>query len=317
MRPRAELRVRAAPPSAAPLPVSSLWLSRSLAWPVGQAEAELPPGTELPETGTAVTLTGAADGDQLQPLFAGRVLQARPGAWGCRLLLEEFTGPLTRLHQARTVESGNAAQLAGDLCQAAGLEQFMPEPPGATLPFLALLPGPSAMDYLRKLAFLSGQLLWPDARGTLHMGMPPTAPAGMLKRDGPLVDWQMTGAEEDDGPTISGDGAMGSGGPGAAHWLLQDPASMTSGDGPLRHTPALKAMADVTRAATMAGSRHKEAGRIRRVTLAGIPPADLGEVITLSGFPTGDGPARIAGVELLCSVTTGFLTTLDLQGLGV
>ncbi|HYG59096.1 MAG TPA: hypothetical protein VD902_13630, partial [Symbiobacteriaceae bacterium] len=63
MRPRVALRVGAAPPAAQqPFPLSSLRLSRSLHWPVGQATVVLPSDASLPAAGETVSLEGASDG---------------------------------------------------------------------------------------------------------------------------------------------------------------------------------------------------------------------------------------------------------------
>jgi hypothetical protein len=66
----------------------------------------------------------------------------------------------------------------------------------------------------------------------------------------------------------------------------------------------------------MESLRLRESRFGRTVTLAGIPQADIGEVILLLGFGSGDGPARVVGLEVLWSAEEGLITRLDLQGLG-
>ncbi|MDB4895451.1 MAG: hypothetical protein JWN15_1713 [Firmicutes bacterium] len=318
MRPTLRLRAVTAPPSDPGVPLAALRLRRSLAWPVGQAEAECSLSVQPPDAGAKVVIEGAADGDSLKPLFTGRVLRRAQGLWGISLLIEEATGPLTRLHLDKAVSAGTAAQVVGDLCQAAGVEAAV-EPPGAQLPSRVLLSNRSAMDHILRLAQMSGWLLRTDTGGKLHAGMPPLAPAGVVLRpQDPVLELRVADdPDEPAGGAITGDGALGVGGPGAESWLLQSLSGISGGDGlPALHLPGLKLMADVTKAATMESLRLRESRFGRTVTLAGIPQADIGEVILLLGFGGGDGPARVVGLEVLWSAEEGLISRLDLQGLG-
>lgn len=317
MRPSIRIKPVGASPTADPLPLAALRLRRSLAWPVGQAEAILSPAAHPPEPGAELAISGSADGDGERPLFTGRLLRRQIGLWGTHLLIEEATGPLARRHIDKAVRSSTAAKLISELCREAGVKAVV-EPPGATLPVYAVHAGPSAMDHIVRLALMSGLLLRTDAEGKLHAETPLPIPAATLRRKEAVIEFQaIDDADEEADIRITGDGAMGSKGPGAESWLLQSLDGLAAGDGARgRHLPALKVAADVTRAATALAAREKEARLVRRLVLAGIPPADLGEVVLLAGFSETPEPARIAGITVAWDAQSGLVSRLVLNGIG-
>ncbi len=317
MRPKIKLTMTAAPSSDG-VPLAALRLRRSLAWPVGQAEAILSPAVEAPDAGAKVRIEGSATGDQPAPLFTGRILRRQVGLWGSRLLIEEATGPLARLHIDKMANSSTAAKLIQELCQEAGVEAAV-EPPGATLPFYAVQFSRSAMDNIVRLAAISGVLVVTTVEGKLRTLTPLPAPVATLQRDGAVLAFQsVDDPDEAAGSLITGDGAMGAKGPGAEGWLLQSLDAVAAGDGAIpHHQPGLKTAADVGRASTTLAMRAKERLRARLLSLAGIPPADLGEAILLTGFGPAPEPARLVGITLTWSVEHGLISRLELNGIGV
>lgn len=318
MRPVIQLKPLKAPPTADPLALAALRLRRSLAWPVGQAEATLSPAVAAPEAGAELRISGSSAGDNPRPLFTGRVLRRQTGLWGTRLLLEESTGPLARFHIEKTVRSSTAAKLISELCQEAKVQAVV-EPPGATLPSYTLHYGPSAMDHILRLAAMSGLLVRTDAEGRLRAVTPLPTPAGTLRREEAVIEYQVQEpADEEPEPRLTGDGAMGAKGPGAETWLLQSLDSLAAGEGKCpAHMPGLKTSADVTRASTALATRRKESQAQGRLLLAGIPPADLGEVLLLTGFGPSPQPARIVGMTILWDGAAGLVSRLELNGIGV
>lgn len=319
MRPTVQLRALTAPPTAPGLPLSALRLRRSMAWPVGQAEAEFPTEASPPAAGEQVAILGSSDGGMTTPLFTGRVLRYQQGVWSTRLVVEEPTGPLARLRVDKVIRSGTAAQAMTDLCQQAGAV-CAAAGPGALLPAYTMLSSQSALDHIRALALMSGWMLRTDVNGILHAEPPLPTPSGVAIRPvDPVVDF--VAAEDPDEPAggaFSGDGAMGARGPGAETWVLQSLDAISAGDAkPAVHFPGLKTMADVTNAAAMEAVRLKESRTRISIALAGAPPADLGSVVMLMGFQTGNGPARLVGIETTWDPDSGLLTRLDLQGIGV
>lgn len=318
MRPIISIRPVAAPPSADPLPLTALRLRRSLAWPVGQAEAVLSPAVEAPEPGAQLQISGAADGDQAKPLLTGRLLRCQVGLYGIRLLIEEATGPLARLHIDKAIRNGTAAKVIQELCQEAAVQAVV-EPPGATLPSYALHGAASGMDHILRLAFMSGLLVRTDTAGKLRAETALPAPVATLRKEEAVIEFQIDDAPDAPSETrITGDGAMGSKGPGAEGWLLQTLDSIAAGDGQRpHHLPGLKTAADATRAATVLAMRQKERSAQRRLLLAGLPPADLGEVILLTGFGPSPEPARLAAITIRWDADQGLVTRLELHGIGV
>lgn len=318
MRPTIIVRPVPAPPTADPLALTALRLRRSLAWPVGQAELILSPAVAPPEPGDQLQIGGSSDGDQATSLFTGRLLRRQVGLWGSRLLIEEATGPLARLHIDKAVRNGTAAKLIQELCQEAEVQAVV-EPPGATLPAYALHMGASAMDHILRLARMSGLMVRTDGEGKLHAETPLPAPQGTLQREGAIVEYQADDRSEEPADSkITGDGAMGAKGPGAEVWLLQALDAMKAGDGQRsEHLPGLKTAADAARAATALAMREKERAKQRRLTLAGIPPVDLGEVILLTGFGPSPEPARLVAMTIRWDAWNGLISQLELNGIGV
>ncbi|MFZ5816348.1 MAG: hypothetical protein ACOY93_13795 [Bacillota bacterium] len=318
MRPTIHLRPVGAPPAAGPIPLAALRLRRSLAWPVGQAEVVLSPAVEPPEAGAKLQISGASGSGQARPLFTGRLLRRQVGSWGTRLLIEEATGPLARLHTDRAVRSTTAAKLISELCQEAGVPAVV-EPPGATLPAYALHFGPSGMDHILRLAAISGLLVRTDTAGQLRVESPLPTPVATLRREDPVIDYQAEdGPDDPPGTRLTGDGAMGARGPGAESWLLQSLEAVAAGDGShSRHMPGLKTAADVTRAAATLALRAKESSHRRHLVLAGLPPADLGEALLLTGFSPAPEPVRLAGITIVWDAQAGLVTRLELNRIGV
>jgi hypothetical protein len=316
VRPIIELRPLAAPPTAPAPPVSALRLRRSLAWPVGQAEAELSPAVAPPDAGELIVITAGTAEEPPTPVFTGRVLHHQRGLWSIRLVAEEPTGALARTHVAKAVRSATAAGLITDLCGAAGVP-CTAEPPGALLPSYTLLDNQSVLEHINRLADMSGMLCRTDTQGNLRVETPLPVPTGTILRPvDPVLDLQVEHLPVQT-VKIAGDGALGARGPGAEHWVLQSLDAITAGDGDTtRHLPGLKTMADVTRAATIAAMLTKESATRITLTLGGAPPCDLAEVILLMGFDAYTGPARVVGIDLLWSADSGLITTLELHGVG-
>jgi hypothetical protein len=328
MQPAVELRPVTGSAPAGGLPVSSLRLRRSVDWPVGQAEAELAGHVDLPAPGEAVTLAAAAGrGEQAAAIFTGRVLQVSRAMAGSRLLLEEATGPLTRLRVDATFTSATAGLVIADLAGRANVAARV-EGSGAQLPFFAVLASRSAMDWIVHLAFLSGFRLTTTVQGALKAASA-AAPAAAGALAGALSGGQAFGPDagpvigqvvaaldgDPPSPRLFGDGAFTRQGAGAESWVLSDLSAMETGDGPgVIGAPAIKTPADLKAAQTAWASRLAESSRVRTLTLMAPPPADLGDVITLKGFPSGDGQARIAGITLLWHIETGLQTRLTLHG---
>lgn len=321
MQPTVALRPVAQPAPAGGLPVSSLRLSRSAGWPVGQAEAELTGAVEPPAPGAAVSITAASGRDGAPaPIFTGRVLQVTRTARGSRLVLEEATGPLTRLRVDKTFTSATASVVIQDLAGQAEVAAQV-QGAGAQLPFYAVLASRSAMDHIVELAFLSGFRLSTTADGMLK-AVPAAAPAvpatqAFSPSAGPVIGQAAAALDGDPpSPKFTGDGAYTKQGAGAESWVLQDVSAIEAGDGPEHCAlPALKAPADVKTAQSGWQKRLAEAAQERQLVLMGPPPGDLGDAIALQEFAEGNGQARIAAIDLLWHSELGLQTRLTLHGL--
>jgi len=318
MRPMISLTATTAPSPDGALPLTALRLRRSLAWPVGQAEAVLSPAVEAPEAGATFQIQGTETGDQPKLLFTGRILRRQVSPWGSRLLIEEATGPLARLHIEKTANSATAAKLIQELCQEAGVTASV-EPPGATLPFYAIQFGWSAMDHIVRLATMSGALVSTTVDGKLRTFTPLPAPVATIQKGAAVLEFTAVDDPNDAADSlVTGDGAMGSKGPGADTWLLQSLDAVAAGDGATPHRfPGLKTPADVAKASSTLAMRAKERQRPRSMLLAGTPPADLGDVILLTGFGPSPEPTRLVAISLSWDSAHGLLCRLELNGIGV
>ncbi|HWI64926.1 MAG TPA: hypothetical protein VNT75_24115 [Symbiobacteriaceae bacterium] len=301
-------------PGGGELPVTALRLDRSLASPVGVAEAELSALAAPPDPGAEVSLEAAVTGSPTK-LLTGRVRLRAPGPRASRLLIEEPTGALARVRIDRAYKSTTAGQVIRDLCGEAEAKTGMIEP-GATLPAYAVTQEQTALDHVQRLCVASGLLLRTDSAGKLHAAMPLPVPAGLLKAPAAVLDWSVSEAPDlDTDVTITGDGAMGRKGPGAENWVLADLSGITSGSGGLLlQLPELKTAADVAKAQTIAAQLRKESAKTAALTLADVPPADLGEVIAIAGFGALDGAWRVTGIRVRWGVPTGFVCEISLAG---
>lgn len=295
------------------MPVSALRLHRSLAWPVGQLEARLPASFRAPSAGTSISAS-AASADGWQTLFTGQTLSVSSGLWGARLLVEEASGPLTRSFVNKAFRSVTAGSMIHELC---GDVSCSVTGPGTLFPYKTVLANRSALDHICEIARLSGFIVYTDVEGKLHAGMAPVTPAGILTASDPIVDfraeaepfWQNTEA-------LYGAGALGLHGPGAETWVLKDNSSLSSGSGSSEALlPSLKTLESVALVAEANAQSLREArGRIT-VVYAGPPPADLGQLLTLTGFQSGNGIARVYAIDVRWNAETGLLTQLQLRGI--
>jgi len=301
-------------PGGGELPVAALRLDRSLAWPVGVADAELSALAAPPDPGVEVTLAASVTG-RSATLLTGRVARREPGPRATRLTIEEPTGALARLRVDKAFKSATAGKVIRDLCGEASVTPGTIEP-GATLPAFAVMQERSALDQILRLCTASGLLARLDTGGKFHAATPLPVPLALLKAPAAVLDWSVAEAPEGEtGVTVSGDGAMGLKGPGAESWIIKDVSSMTAGSGGLLlQLPELKTAADVAKAQLVAEQRHKEAAKTARLTLADVPPADLGEVITIAGFGALDGAWRITAIAVRWGVPAGFTCRLSLAG---
>jgi hypothetical protein len=270
------------------------------------------------DPGAQVVAEGSMDGSSYAPLFTGTVLRSRRGDWQTEVLAEEATGPLARLNVEQVVDSSTASSAVSDLCDAAGVT-CTADSPGPTLAAFPLLGNRTAAEQIMRLAALSGLMVRTDKDGKLLVGMAPMAPTGaMLRPQDPILSFQSETESITDGPgTFAGDGAVESKGAGTEHWVAQSLDTLKVGDGlPLTLMPALHQAADLTQVAMAEKLRLGEIRQRRTLTLAALPPADLGEVILLQGFPEGNGPARVAAIDLEWGARTGLICRLELHGLG-
>lgn len=305
-------------PGGGDLPLAAFRLHRAVGWPVGSAEAELAPTAHIPAAGEQVEVEAWADeSDPPMQLFAGHVLRGTIGAWVTRLHFEEATAPLARLRIDATYQATGAGDVIRDLCGRAGVVAGMIEP-GAALPSVTLLQERPALVYILRLARASGLQVRTSADGALHAtGRLPVTAATVVNAPDRVLSFTAARLNHDDSVVIvSGDGALGRKGPGADAWVLQELDSMTAGDGGRRlHFPELKAAADVARAQQAAVTARSEGNRFRCLVVAGPPPADLGDVLVLSGFDDADGPSRLVELRVLWGAETGLVSELFLNGL--
>lgn len=328
MQPTVTLRSVSGPTPAGGFPISSLRMQRSVGWPVGQAEAELSGAAEPPSPGAAITVEAAAGkGGSAAVIFTGQVVRLARTAAGARLILEEATGPLTRLRVDTSYQSTTASAIISDLAGRAKVKASVMGT-GARLPGIAILSSRSAMDWILHLALLSGFRLATRADGTLvaeSAGGPAAAAAaaGALAgasafgpQAGPVLGLTETAAAAEPVlPIIFGDGAFTRQGSGAETWVLQDPSALKAGSGSdVLLLPALKSPADVSAAESGLTARLEEAARERHLHLMGPPPADLNGMIMLQKFPYGNGPARVAAIDVLWHSRTGLQSRLTLHG---
>ncbi|MDF2629561.1 MAG: hypothetical protein K0R39_3392 [Symbiobacteriaceae bacterium] len=307
-------RLTISPAGGGSLPIAALRLDRSLTWPVGVAEAELSALASPPAPGAAVTVEAATTGP-VTKLLTGAVRLSEPGPRSIRLLIEEPTGALARLRIDQVHRSATAGKVIQGLANEAGVTPGTVEP-GATLPAYAVTQDRTALDQILRLCTASGLLARTDTAGKLHAATPLPVPTVIITAPAAIIDWSVAQAPDVEPAkvTVSGDGAMGRKGPGAENWVVQDLSSMRAGSGGAAlHLPELKAAADVAKAQQIAQMRLQEAAKTAKLTLADLPPADLGEVIAIAGYGALDGAWRITAIRVRWGVPNGFTCHLSLS----
>jgi hypothetical protein len=250
-----------------------------------------------------------ADGNEL---FAGVVSRTSPGVTGGSFQAVETTAALAQLRLDRSWVSTTADQVIADLCDAAGVGVVRSPVPGATLPVYTALREATALDHVLRLARASGMIVWTSGDGDLHIGPAAMVPgAVVLDRRQAIVRQSAGGQSAPDTVQVTGAGALGSGGPGAESWIVEDVSTIAAGPADAASwlgESALAMRADVERMQQAESARLRAESQPLQLVVAGAPGIDVNDGFTLMDETTTT-LARCTGLAVAISAC-GLVTTL-------
>lgn len=237
----------------------------------------------------------AGDGDEAG-VVTGRVAAVRRGATGVVVVeVADASVALATLRIDQSYEQQTAAEIARDLCGAAGVDVGEVSD-GARYPFVAIDAARSVWRQLGRLAAHDGLLVGVDADGAVWLAAPaPEDIAGAFAYGVDVLDAEIVAREARAVAGIVGEGAAGSQGADAWAWPVRDPTPVRADlDAPARGDGALRTPEAVTAAAAAAVARTTQ-----RMTLT-VPLAPAlrpGRGVAVSGLPGLSSAATVMRVR--------------------
>lgn len=312
MRPRVEILPRG---GARALPAYRVSIRRSLDWPVGEAEIDLPLSNLAPAIGTMVTVR-VTDADEDAPflLFTGEVSRREHNPRGSRIQLRELTSRMAVLRVDREYPATTAGAVIRDLASTAEVPLGEVDP-GATLRSFTLLRERTALDHAIRLSRVSGLVLRTQGDGSLHATPPPTDAASSPLDSRMPIAWarQQVRAHVRD-VYVTGEGAFNTSGEGAESWLRADPSSLSAGtlgdNASIEHWPVIKTDEDISRLAAAESRRERESSRCIEFEFATPIPVDLGQLVPITAIAGFDGAVRVTGLWITLDAHRGYLCRL-------
>jgi hypothetical protein len=210
----------------------------------------------------------------------------------------------------------SVADVVGDLLSAGNVQQGQVDAP-AQLGCYAVDERRPVWDHLRTLAQLTGLELSTGADGSVNFRSPQTGDAATvtLNYGADLLEWDVRSyAPPDQAPVAVPYGAASQLGPDSWHIVLREPdggppASPTIIPPAIRDQDGASAIGDALGAMA---ARHAISGYL---LVVGTPTIRAGDVVTISGLPSGDVTVRV--IEVAHELDeAGFRTQLRVEGTG-
>lgn len=281
---------------------------------VGSLHLDLivPPDASLPTVGQEITVELGL-GDASGKVFKGEIDGVRATADGAALTAGDGLARLANTFVTGTYADQSAGQIASDLVGQAGLSAGTLAD-GPQLKSYVLFPGVSALAHLGRLGALAGADLCTDGEGKIHMITPNDAGAShtltwgenLLELDLVAMPTARSGVD------VWGEGAASSAGDDKAHWLPGDLGGVKgqadiTGDPPFAADAALRrefvrdgALRTGDAVSAVADARAAAVRPVRGAILAmGAPTVAPGDVVSLSGLPSGHPLAQLVGSRSL------------------
>jgi hypothetical protein len=243
-------------------------------------------------------------------VFTGETYASETTATGQVVRAADALAKLAAVRVSGAFEGVTTDTIAKDIIGQAGATAGEVAP-GPDLAAYVLHPQPRALHHLSVLAALAGADVWTDGAGKVQVGAPKTGGADHRFKLGETIlalDLRLAPPAVD-GIAFSGEGAAGSDGAEAAHWLTTDLAGVSAkaavdaqgqaqkgqagthprpaADGALR---AGAAVGDAAEAWAKAAAWRWIRGRLE---VTGAPEVEPGDLVTLDGLPADNAAAKL------------------------
>jgi hypothetical protein len=255
-------------------------------------------------------------GTSLTDAFTGALATTSQTAWCTVVTAYGPSAALSETRVGRSYVQQSVADIVADLLSAGDVSQG--EVDAATqLDCYAVDERRPVWDHLRALAQLTGLELSTGADGSVNFRPPRTSDAATvtLNYGADLLDWDVASyAPPDQAPAVVPYGAASELGADYWHILLREPdggppASPTIVPPAIRDADGASAVADALGATA---ARHAISGYVLAVGTSAIR---AGDVVTISGLPSGDVTVRV--IEVVHELDdAGFRTQLRVEGTG-
>jgi hypothetical protein len=314
----------------------SLVVERSMDSP-GRCIIELADPLHAPvESGAAVTVSLDA-GTGSHTVFTGEAYASSVTATGQIVRAADGLAKLAAVHVEASYADVTSDFVLKDLIAKSGAETGTVAP-GPSLGTYVVHRQPRALYYCGLLAALAGSDLWTDGNGKVQCTAPKSGGADHRFKLGENIlslDLREQ-APASDGIEVWGEGAAGSNGADAAHWLTTDLAGVTgkaavkegaaqpnqAGSHPIRLNAGALRAGDAAAKVANAWAEGVAARGVRgRVEVAGAPEVEPGDLVGLDGLPqdhaaakmlTGGKTLRVRSVRHALDRARGLRTTLEL-----
>lgn len=238
----------------------------------------------------------------------------------------DATAPLSQTRRSLTFRDMNAADMVSALAAEAGVDTETLDA-GTTFPAYAIDNRLSLWRHLCELAALTGADLTSTPEGKLRFAVGSGAQARQLRKGAQIMDWGKARSMPVSSHVFGTHGAASSAGAQAWHQIDPDPLGEEPETALVPGVARSREIADAgARAAALRAARR--ASRARAVIFgdAAIRPAGSVEILDedsagllaqaagVPGVGSGGASYRVLTIRHELSPTTGFVTTLDLEG---
>jgi hypothetical protein len=330
-RPRARLTVDGQTLTSAQAGLVRLTVGLSLSGSHDSAEVTVWPSSRLAATaaGAAMSIALGDEGKE-RDVWTGEVTAVAAGPDAVVLDGLAATAALSRRRTSQSYLDRSVADIVNDLAGGAAIDEVAGD---TALPAFAVDDRRPVWEHLKDLARLAGADLGASPAGALRF-VPAKAGAAdwRLRFGADVLSWSGGPARPPELPAIAAYGAASEAGAEQWHWLLRSPtaaaggaggagigggAGTAAGAGPLRVLAVLRtrdAAAGMAQALSRRAARAAFAGRM---TVVGRPEVRPGDLIEVSGLPSGDpGTLRVRALTHRLDARHGFVTTLAVEAAG-
>ncbi len=253
------------------------------------------------QLGDALTISlDDGRGEGMTPVFSGELSELRVAPTSIAVTACDGLARLARLEFEAAYEEVDAAFVAGELIEAAGLTSGTLEA-GPSFPRYVVHRDPRALQQLRRLAARCGVDVFTDAEGKVNFSGPATAgESHTVSYGGHVLHLALERVTASyDGVRVWGEGAASTKGAERAHWLAADLSSVSAsasldGEGGVASSEGERPRT-IQDGAVQTGEAAEQVARASMEALAARPIRGALVVLGMSAVAPGDR-VRVEGV---------------------